>query len=193
MPNPIPNIYTDYLIYPYIPTQTLKPISSIVQSAFTAGFHFSKSETAILYSLAISGHPSPFSTMCHFLHCVTTPVWMGVGVALIPSVSEGELATGVAENCVRAMVLAVVDWLGAGGIDPMLLELGGLLLAPSLEELPSLTQYRIPFFRTQSEGLSLLYDREGFSFVKSSTFTADAVLSNDLSAVMRVDWDYLLP
>lgn len=113
-------------------------------------------------------------------------------VALIPSVSEGELATGVAD-CVRPMVMAVVERLGAGAVELMLLELGELLLAPPLEVLPSLTQYRTPFFRTQSEGLSLLYDREGFIFVKSSTFTADAVLSYVLSAMIRVDWDYLLP
>ena len=168
-------------IYIYIPTQTLNPISSIVQSAFTAGFHFSKSVTAMLYSFAISGHPSPFFTMYHFLHCATTPVWIGVGVALIPSVSEGELATGVVENCVRAMVIAVEDRLDVGAVELMLSELGGLLLALLLEVLPSLTQYRKPFLRTQSEGLSLLYDRDGFSLVKSSTFTTDAVLSYVLS------------
>ena len=118
---------------------------------------------------------------------------MGVGVALIPSVSEGELATGVAENCVRAMVMAVVDRFGVGAVELMVLELGGYLLALLLEALPSLTQYRTPFLRTQSEGLSLLYDREGFSLVKSSTFTADAVLSYILSTETRGNGVYLLP
>lgn len=102
---------------------------------------------------------------------------MGVGVALIPSVFEGELATDVAEKCVRAMVMPVVDGFGVGAVEMVLLELERLLVVPSLEALPSLTQYRKPFFRTQSEGLSLLYDREGFILVKSSTFTADAVIS----------------
>ena len=112
---------------------------------------------------------------------------MGVGVALIPLVSEGELATGAAETCVRAMVVAVVDRFGVGAVELMLLELGGLVLVLLLEVLRSLTQYRKPFFSTQSEGLSLLYDREGFNLVKSSTFTADAVISYFLSTVMRVD------
>ena len=123
--------------------------------------------------------------MCHFLHCVTTPVCRGVGVALTPSVSEGEPATGVAENCFRAMVMAVVDGFVVGAIEMVLLELGGLLVVPFLEVLPSLTQYRKPFFRTQSEGLSLLYDRDGFNLVKSSTLTADAVLSYVLSTGTR--------
>lgn len=75
------------------------------------------------------------------------------------------------------MVRAVVYRFGVEAVEMMLLELGGLLLAPLSEVLPSLTQYRTPSSRTQSEGLSLLYDREGFNLVKSSTFTADVFVS----------------
>ena len=89
--------------------------------------------------------------MCHFLHCVTTPVWVGVGVALIPPVtSEGKLTTGVAGDVLRVVVRAVVDRVGVEDVETMLLELGGFLLARLLEVLPSLTQYRNPFLRTQS-------------------------------------------
>lgn len=131
--------------------------------------------------------------MCHFLHCVTTPVWTGVGVAPTSSVFEGETATGVAVTFVRVVFTAVVDGLGVGAVKKITSELGGWLLPPPLELLPSRTQYRKPFFRTQSEGLSLVYDSEGFNLVKSSTFTAGATLSHVLSAVTRVDADYLLP
>ena len=127
--------------------------------------------------------------MCHFLHGATTPVWMSVGVALTPPVSsEGELAIGVAGEVSRVLVRAVVDRFGVEDVEMMLSELGGsLLLAPLLEVLPSLTQYRTPFWRTQPEGLSLLYDREGFNFVKSSTFTADVFVSYVLFVVIRVN------
>lgn len=116
-----------------------------------------------------------------------------MGVALIPPVSEGELATGVAGKFFRVVVMAVVDRFGVEAVELMIPELGGSLLAPPLEVLPSLTQYRTPFFKTQSEGFSLLYDREGFNLVKSSTCTADAVFSYVLSALIRADWVYLLP
>ena len=114
---------------------------------------------------------------------------MSVGVALTPPVSsEGELAIGVAGEVSRVLVRAVVDRFGVEDVEMMLSELGGsLLLAPLLEVLPSLTQYRTPFWRTQPEGLSLLYDREGFNFVKSSTFTADVFVSYVLFVVIRVN------
>jgi len=110
-----------------------------------------------------------------------------VGVAPTPSVFEGEPATGVAVTFVGVVFTSVVGRLGVGAVELVSSELGGSLLALPLEPLPSLTQYRTPFFRTQSEGLSLMYDSEGFSLVKSSTFTAGATLSHVLSAVTRVD------
>ena len=90
------------------------------------------------------------------MHFVTTPVWIGVGVGLIPLVSVGRLATGVAGEVVRVLVRAVVDKLGVGDVEMMLSEVGGVLLAPLLGVWLSLTQYRNPFLRAQSEGLSLL-------------------------------------
>ena len=82
---------------------------------------------------------------------------MSVSVALIPPVSsEGEFANGVAGEVFRVLVRAVVDTFGIEDVEMMPSELGGLLLAPLLEILLSLTQYRKPFLRTQSEGLSLL-------------------------------------
>lgn len=135
-------IPTVNLTYASTSSQTLNPISSIVQSALTAGFHFLKSVTSMLYLFASSGHPSPFSTRCHFLHCGATPSWTGVGVAFTPSAFEGELVTGVAVTFVGVMFMAVLGWVGVGAVGVVLSGLRSLFLALLVEPLPSLMQYR---------------------------------------------------
>ena len=78
---------------------------------------------------------------------------VGVSVVLTSPVSVGRLAIGVAGEVFRVLVRARF---GVEDVEMMLSELGGLFLASLLGVWPSRTQYRNPFLRTQSEGLSLL-------------------------------------